>query len=258
MDKKEETTLRSLRFLLILEEIAQIGKPVTPTEVNKALGLPKQTLHRMFTTLEDVGFLQREIDGRSYSPGARMRSLAIKTISSTRIRSARLAIMQKLSDRVKETVNLAIPDRDCMIYLDRIESDWPLRIQLPIGTKVPFHCTATGKLYLSTLTKQRLESLLNNLNFESHTSKTIIDPDALKAEIRTIKKQGFASDHEEFVDGMIALAVPIFDETKRMTAALSFHAPTQRMDMSMAKEHLDDLKNAAHELSILIQNNDET
>lgn len=130
----------SMRHLLILEEVARIGVPVTPTEINRSIGLPKQTLHRIFASLEEEGFLQRDYDGRSYSPGHRFRTMAMGVISSTRVRTARLAVMKALSQKIGETVNLVIPGRHAMIYLDRVETDWPLRVQLPIGRRFP--CTA--------------------------------------------------------------------------------------------------------------------
>ena len=245
-------SLRSFRLLLILEEVAKAGAPATPTEINRSIGLPKQTLHRMFASLEAQGFLQREHDGRSYGPGPRMRAMAINTISSPGSRAARLAIMSSLAADVGETCNLSIPDSNAMIYADRIETEWPLRIRLPIGTKVPLHCTASGKLYLSTLPRAQLDRILENTKLDKRTSRTLTDKKALAAEIDRIRKNGFSEDNEEFIDGMIALAVPINDRTGRFVSALAFHAPTPRMPISSAHEHLDRLRNAAAELAELL------
>ncbi|MEM7507735.1 MAG: IclR family transcriptional regulator [Pseudomonadota bacterium] len=239
-------------MLLILEEIARLGVPTTPTEINRSLDLPKPTLHRLFTSLEDEGFLQREHDGRSYSPGPRMRLMATGIISSTRIRSARLAVMNRLAKQIGETCNLAIADRSEMIYLDRVETEWPLRIQLPIGTRVPFHCTASGKLYLSTFSDARLDRMLANLPLEQKTERTLTDKAALLANIEQIRERGHSEDNEEFIEGMIALAVPINDAHGRMVSTLAFHAPTPRMPIDLAYSHLDSLKDAASELSRLL------
>jgi len=250
--ERPETSLRSLRLLLILEEVAKIGVPATPTEINRSIGLPKQTLHRMFASLEAQGFLQREHDGRSYSPGLRMRSMAINTISSPGSRAARLAIMSRLAADIGETCNLSIPDQNAMIYADRVETEWPLRIQLPIGTKVPLHCTASGKLYLSTLPSTQLDRILSNTKLEKRTSKTLTDQEALSVEIDRIRAKGFSEDNEEFMEGMIALAVPINDQQGRFLSALAFHAPTPRMPFAAAHQHLDRLRDAANELAKLL------
>jgi len=250
-----ETVPRSIRLLLILEEIARVGTPATPTEINRTIGLPKQTLHRQFAQLENAGFLQREHDGRSYSPGHRMRDMAYGVISSTRVRSARLAVMSKLAEEIGETCNLAIPERDAMIYLDRVETKWPMRIQFPVGTKVPFHCTASGKLYLSSLPRVRLERLLRNTPLERKAKNTITSRTKLLAEIGRIRELGYSQDNEEFVDAMIALAVPIKDANGRLVSTLAFHAPTPRMSMDIAHTHLDRLREAADELTQLLTEN---
>ncbi|MEM7641854.1 MAG: IclR family transcriptional regulator [Pseudomonadota bacterium] len=252
-DSPRDTIPTNLRLLLVLEEVAKAGVPVTPTEVNTALDLPKPTIHRLFATLEEEGFLQRDIDGRAYSPGPRMRRLASGILSSLRIRTARQAILRRLSREIGETCNIALPDRDAMIYLERVETEWPLRIQLPQGTRVPFHCTASGKMYLSSLAASHLERYLNAADLRKHTANTITDRDALRAEIETVKGQRYSQDREEFMQDMIALAVPILDPHGRLMATLSFHAPTQRFDAAASLDHLDALRLASSELSQLVQ-----
>lgn len=254
MDLQTSDTIpTNLRLLLVLEEVARVGVPVTPTEVNTQLGLPKPTIHRLFSTLEDEGFLQRDIDGRAYSPGRRLRGMATGVLSSLRIRAARLAVLRKLSERIGETCNIALPDRDSMIYLERVETEWPLRIQLPVGTTVPFYCTASGKMYLSTLPKTHLSRYAASEKLRGNTPNTITQPDALIKEVATVRRQGYAIDTEEFMDGMIAIAVPIIDGNDRLVATLSFHAPTVRFSIDKAMEFLPDLHAAAADLSSLLR-----
>lgn len=242
----------NLRLLMVIEQIAKAGVPVTPTEVNAEIGLPKPTIHRLFATLEEEGFLQRDMDGRTYSPGPRLRALAGGILSSLRIRAARLAILERLSREIGETCNISLPDRDAMRYLERVETEWPLRIQLPIGTRVPFYCTASGKMYLGSLARNHLDRLLAATDLVPRTPNTITDRDALRAEIAEIRRQGYALDREEFMADMIALAVPIPDVNGRLMATLSFHAPTQRFDIEKALACLAPLRAAAADLSKLV------
>ncbi|MEM8878743.1 MAG: IclR family transcriptional regulator [Pseudomonadota bacterium] len=240
-----------LRTLLVLEELAQAGSPITPTEVNNSLGLPKATIHRLFSTLEDEGFLIREIDGRAYSPGHRLRKLSVNVLSSLRVRTARLAVLTALAEDIGETCNIALPDREAMIYLERVETKWPLRIQLPIGTHVPFYCTASGKMYLSTLSKSFLDRYINAVRLTANTSHTITDRQALRDEIELTRQRGHAEDNEEFMDGMIAIAMPVLDDQQRLLATVSFHAPTVRLSLDEARKFADRLREAAHELTEL-------
>ncbi|NNG04823.1 MAG: helix-turn-helix domain-containing protein, partial [Inquilinus sp.] len=166
-ERKSETIPTNMRLPLVLEAVARAGVPVTPTEVNAQIGLPKPTIHRLFATLEAEGFLQRELDGRSYTAGRRLRKLSTNVLTSLRVRTARLAVLNALAEEVGETCNIAVPDRETMTYLDRVETKWPLRIQLPIGSHVPFYCTASGKMYLSTLNNAHLQRYLGAAKLEA-------------------------------------------------------------------------------------------
>lgn len=181
-----------------------------------------------------------------------MRLLSINTLSSERVRTVRLAILKSLAVAVGETCNLAIPERDGMFYLDRVETHWPLRIQLPVGTQVPFHCTASGKMYLSTLRPDYLERFLRNYTLERQTDKTITDPRKLQAELDTTRERGYATDDEEFMVGMTAIAVPILDNRGRLLSTLSIHAPEQRSHVPDLIAYLPPLQLAATELAAIV------
>jgi len=252
LQKSKETQIpTNLRLLLVVEEIAKAGTPLKPMQLSAALGLPKPTIHRLLQTAEAEGFLQRDLDGRSYGPGLRLRQIAVHTMSSERLRTGRLAILKAVAEEIGETCNLATPDREGMTYLDRVETKWPLRIQLPIGTQVPFHCTASGKMYLSTLRDSTLEAVLNSRSLEGLTEKTIITSDALRAELAETRKRGYSQDDEEFMLGMTAVAVPVIDSTGRLIATLSVHAPGQRHSIADLIQFLPNLKDAAGKLSDL-------
>lgn len=251
-DDETQNIPTNLRLLIVLEELAEVGVPITPTEVNAKLKLPKPTVHRLFHTLEQEGFLQRDIDGRSYSPGRRLRKLSVNVLSSLRVRTVRLTILKELAATVGETCNIATPDRDAMVYLDRVETKWPLRIQLPVGTSVPFHCTASGKLYLSSLQPNHFEKFLKSVNLDARSNKTITQPEILKSEITAIRERGYATDDQEFMEGMVAIAVPIYDDMGRLLSTLSAHAPIQRVSLLDLKGHLPLMNAAASELSELL------
>lgn len=242
----------NLRLLVLMEEVARAGVPVLPSELGKKLGLPKPTVHRLLQTAEDEGFLQRSLDGRSYGPGHRMRKLASNTLSSQRVRTERLRIMRDLAKDLGETCNLAAPGRDGMVYLDRVETHWPLRIQLPIGTQVPFHCTASGKMYLSTLTPKALDRFLDAVPLTPHTPNSITDAERLRQVMQDTAARGYSTDDEEFMDGMAALAVPVRDDQGRLLTTLSIHAPKQRHTLDSLTAGLPALRSAADRLEQLL------
>lgn len=210
--------------------------------------LPKPTIHRLIQTLEEDGWLVRDLGGRGYVPGHRLRRMAANTLSGPSLRRERMAVLQRLAETVGETCNLAMPVGDMMVYVDRVETHWPLRIQLAIGSKVPLYCTASGKTHLSTLPPQQLKRLLKRLDLVPRTSHSIIDRGVLLDEITKVRERGFATDNQELFEGMIALAVPILDDKGRSFGTVSFHAPRQRMSVCDALEYLPDLRRTAVEL----------
>lgn len=241
----------NLRLLMVMEEVARRGVAVKPSDLIDALGLPKPTVHRLLQTAEAEGFLQRDLDGRSYGPGRRLRALAVSTMSAEHLRTARLTILRGVAEQIGETCNLATPDREGMTYLDRVETEWPLRIQLPIGTQVPFHCTASGKMYLSTLRPNILRSILATRPLERHTDATLTDIDKLRAELDLTRERGYSTDNEEFMDGMTALAVPVLDGQGKLLATLSAHAPMQRRTLAELADYLPALRKGAADLTAL-------
>ncbi|TFL18313.1 IclR family transcriptional regulator [Jannaschia formosa] len=249
---RSDTIPTNLRLLLVLEQVARAGAPVTPTEVNAELGLPKPTIHRLFATLLEEGFLQRDLGGRAFMPGPRLRRMSGAILSSSPIRSARRAILKRLSADLGETCNIALPDGDSMVYLERVETEWPLRIQLPPGTRVPLYCTASGKMYLSTLSPRTLDAYLRTTDLARRTSQTYATPESLRAALDAIRARGYSEDRGEFMDDMIAVAVPVSDVGGRLLATLSVHAPTSRMTLDDARACLPQLTAAAADLSALV------
>lgn len=242
----------NLRLLYLIEQIAREGAPMAPSALSTALGLPKPTIHRLLATAEDEGFLQRDLDGRSYGPGARMRKMSANTLSSQRVRTERLFVLKRLAESVGETCNLAAPGRYGMVYLDRVETHWPLRIQLPVGTQVPFHCTASGKMYLSSLRSDKLQRLLQSMPLEKMTERSIVDPEQLLAEVTKTRVRGYATDDQEFMDGMSAIAVPICDDRARLLTTLSIHAPVQRNNLNDLIQMVDSLNEGAQSLEMIV------
>ena len=243
----------NLRLLLLIEEVAKKGEPVSPAALSEALDLPKATIHRLLTTAETEGYLQRDVDGRSYGPGQRLRALAANTMSSQRVRAERLLVMRKLAEDIGETCNLAAPERFGMVYLDRVETKWPLRIQLPVGTHVPFHCTASGKLYLSSLRSDKLERLLDGLELKRFTDRTFTTAQALLKELADIRARGYSTDNEEFMEGMAAVAAPIRDSQNRFLTAIAIHAPVQRLGIKDLLDALPLVQQAARQLEVVVR-----
>lgn len=248
-DDSGEKGSRSLRSLDVLESVIRHGGVASTGDIMAASGLPKATVHRICTLLEREGYLRRDAVGRGFVTGYRLDRLAFGVLSGPGHRRLTHAILERLAAEVRETCNLNVPDGGTMLYIDRVEAEWPLRLQLPVGTRVPLHCTASGKLYLSTLPQAELRMLLKTLKLERHTQKTCTDPADLERILATVRAEGIGTDDEEFLDGMTAAAVPVVDEEGRLCAVLAVHAPSMRMSLADARSHVPALRRAASELA---------
>ncbi|MEP5760672.1 MAG: IclR family transcriptional regulator [Litoreibacter sp.] len=239
----------NLRMLLIMEVVGTSTEPMLPVEIGRAVGLSKQTVHRLCNTLLDQGFLVRAEHQKGLRPGRRMRLLSSGVLHASAAHVTRHQVLAGLAADVGETVNFAVPEDRGMTYQDRVESDWPFRIQLPVGTHVPFHCTASGKTYLASLPKAERTRLVKVMQLKDATPNTITDADELLAELHEISRSGYALDREEFIEGLVALAVPVLDGANRYCASIAFHAPCQRMSIENAIRHKDRMVAASKSLT---------
>ena len=165
---------------------------------------------------------------------------------------ARHQVLQSVAAEVGETVNFVVPEDQGMSYKDRVETNWAFRIQLPIGTHVPFHCTASGKTFLASLPAAERRRLVNVMHLEALTPKTITRPEALFDELKTISRKGYAIDNEEFIEGMVAIAVPVLDKSGRYFASLAFHGPLQRLSLEELVSRAPMMHEAAQRLTEVI------
>lgn len=250
--KRPALVAPSLRSLQILQLVAEQSVPQTASEINATLGLPKATIHRMVGALEKEGYLARDLDGRRYLPGPQLRDMMLGVMRAGSYLAPRREVLARLNEAIGETCNLSIYDVDAMIYLDRVETRWPLRIALKVGSRVPLHATAAGKVALAFMGGADFNTYLSKARLQRHTPATITDPAALRAEIARVREQGHSCDAEEFVPGMIAVAVPVTDGTGRLYATLSFHAPLQRLTLEKGLTHLPTLQAAAKDLGGLL------
>lgn len=252
MPNSEDRIATNMRTLLILEVIGRSGEPMTPTEINLSIGLPKQTIHRLCATLVEEGFLVYEPNGKRLRAARRARMLGAGLLHSSRDHILRRQILVDLAIKTGETINYVVPEDDGMSYLDRVETGWAFRVQLPIGSNVPFHCTASGKTFLASLDTRKRRAFAHGLALERKTPRTITDPNALLKELAAVSKAGFAIDNEEFMEGMVAIAVPVTDEAGRFVAAIACHGPNVRLSLDTLQGFLGEFNRAVDRMHAVL------
>lgn len=240
------TTLQ--RGLLLLEAIATTPHGTSAADLERRLEIPKPTLHRLLKQLEEQEFVIRDPEGRHLLPGKRLQRIAMGVLSNERLKAPRRILLKRLADEVGETCNLTLLDGHEVMYYERVETNWPVRIQLPPGSRLPIHCTASGKLFLALMPPHQRRSLLQLLPLEAHTPYTATKADDLESRLEVIADQELSTDDEEFIQGMVAVAVPVYDQAGRIQASLAIHAPRLRHSIDSLKEWVPLMRRIATEL----------
>lgn len=239
----------TLRLFALLEVIAEKDQFFSLQSLVEETGLPKPTLHRMLQQLESAGMLQREGDGRHYSTGMRLRRMAENLLLNNTVHGARHAVLRRLVEEVGESCNITALSGGEVLYLDRVETPAPLRFYLHPGSRVPAHCSASGKLFLAQMAPSQRRRLLEHAPLQKYTPRTIMDAAALEREIERVREDGYALDDEEFLPGLFCVAVLVPRPGGRSNIGIAIQAPVMRVSRDSLPQLLPALRRAADDLS---------
>ena len=242
-------TSSTLKAIGVLEVLVRAGRAVTLSELIQATELPKPTLHRTLTLFEEAGWLMREPGGRAYVIGERLSRFGLDILRNEAAATQRRIVLRGVVSEIGESCNLAVLYKGALIYLDRVEAPWPLRLQLPVGgVAMPPHCCASGKLLLAFLPPPERARLLELMTLESFTARTITDRQVLAGELERIVAAGYAVDNEEYVLGVACVAVPVRRTDGEVIASIAVQGATARLPLMRAIEFVPRLQAAAQAL----------
>jgi len=253
MDESAKSSATS-KAISVLEALASVGRPITATEIGLIVGQNRQTVHRVLTHLEELSLVQRDVNVERYRLGTRFGNLAVTGLSTLAHHSEAHRILLELVGDVRETSNIGALQGFEVIYLDRVECDWPLRMHLKVGSRVDAYCTAIGKLLLASLPDERLQDYFAQVSLTRLTPNTITTPKRLTAELARIREQGFSVNNQEDHVGLLAVAVPLYASNGNVAAGLALHGPDARLPLRRALNIVPRLNQAASELSRILFN----
>jgi IclR family acetate operon transcriptional repressor len=245
-ETKRERGSTIQRILETTEFISQHDGQYNTDQVIKKLDYPPVSANKLFADMKSAGFLQKSILGR-LTLGKEFRDLAHAALSHKHFKDKRMMLLNSLSEIIGETCGISLPSGANMIYFERAQTNWPLQIHLPPGSHVPMTATASGKLYLSELPSSAQQTILQNIGLERFTRNTIVDMGDLLKDLQTIKVQKYATDNEEFIEGMSTIAVPIKNDQMAF-GYLFCHAPSFRKPLNELLEHLPAMNATAEKI----------
>ncbi|UXU89747.1 DNA-binding transcriptional regulator KdgR [Burkholderia sp. S-53] len=198
------------------------------SELSQQLGMSKTTVHRFLQTLKTLGYVAQEGETDRYRLTIRLFELGSKALESVDlVREADLE-MRRIGQLTREAVHLGAFDEDAIIYIHKIDADYGLRMQSRIGRRNPLYSTAIGKVLLAWMSPDEARAVLAGIEFRKSTAKTLSSADAVMSILPHVRQQGYGEDNEEQEDGLMCLAVPVFDRFGRVIAGLSISFPTMR------------------------------
>ncbi len=242
-----------IRAARILAAVARGEDPVSLAALSQAVQLPKTTVYRLAGLLEQAGLIDKDPLTHRYAIAPGFDSLALTALRAAPIHRSRKVLLQRLSERLGETINLGTLSGGEVIYLERVESAWPLRMAFEPGSRVPIHCTAIGKLLLAFAPPRVREQLLAATPLRQYTRNTITTVERLLEQLRVIGERGYSEDDEEFLAGVCCLAVPVRNGAGKVIAGLAVSAPSARFPLERAREHLPDLKALAERMGAYLE-----
>lgn len=235
----------AVRAFRVLDVVARDPQGCGIAALTAALDLPKQTVHRLVVQLQSAGLVIRDPRSRRVQLANRVEAFALNTLMNGPARAERHAILSRLVDSVGETCNLATLVGTDVVYLDRVETSWPLRMMLAPGSHVPLHATSSGKLLLSLLPRARRDRLVAQLNLRSFTESTIVDAASLERELTETRRRRIGINRAEHLRGMNGVAVPVMVSAQRACAAVAIQAPEGRASLDDLLAHVPAMRRAA-------------
>ncbi|MBL8589335.1 MAG: SMP-30/gluconolactonase/LRE family protein [Methylobacteriaceae bacterium] len=235
--------------LYLLDVIGERETPPRFTDLQIATGLPKGTLARMLGALTAFRLIRHEPSDNTYRLGPRLFELAHRVWDTFDLRGAAAPLLERLALEQRETAALTAADDDQIVYIDQRSQGGPFAFRIEIGRRAPLHCSAPGKALLAFAPPHEQRATLDRLKLERHTPATLVERDALVAELALSRARGYALSRGEHVDGVSSVAAPVFDHTGKAIAALGLFGPTSRMPIDRLHVLGRDLMEAARRIS---------
>lgn len=242
-----------LRAIQILECFTDGETEWTLKALVEHLGLPTTTVFRQVSTLTSRQYLVQDPVRKSYQVGPRLMMLASAIMGHSDLRRLARPELERLSDTVRETINLSLLIEHDIFYLDKVETHRSIVCNTRVGSRAPAYATSSGKILLSEQSESYIEEYCAWMrrNARSLTANTITDPERLRGELIQAKLRGFAVDREEIEAGLICVGAAIYDINHRAVAAVSISGPNYRMQTDW-ETMVQEVRRAAEKISCLL------
>ncbi|MCL1991749.1 MAG: IclR family transcriptional regulator [Spirochaetes bacterium] len=241
------------RCLKILDLIALSDSPLSINDVCAALSINVNMAFRMLSTMVQAGYIVKDEKTGLYSNSLKTLQLSRNALLSLNIRKYAMPYLELLWNQYPKTnINLALLYEGDVLVIDRLDSLNTPRTYFTPGKTSPFHCTALGKILTCEMDEAELDKLIARKGLKAFTSKTITDPQALKAELAKTRSEQLARDREEYLPNDNCNAAPVRNQEGKIIAAVSLTAFESYMTIEEIEETTPALRNTARRISFMV------
>jgi DNA-binding IclR family transcriptional regulator len=217
------------RALILLRYIVDHPEGLSIREVSREYGYSPATVQKLVSALNNQDFITQDQATERYHLGPEVVRLGLTAVERLEVRQVARPFLSTLSNETEETVFLAIARGDHVIYIDKVVSDRLIRMDAPLGVNRPFNCTSVGKVLLSGMPPDKVAELAVQGVFEHRTENSIVEIDAIQAELEQVHQRGWVLDNEEYALGAYCIGAPVYNHEGQIIAALTVSGPAERI-----------------------------
>jgi IclR family KDG regulon transcriptional repressor len=235
---------RALDILLCFTDSTDLGL----SEISSRLSLHKSTVHRLLATLENKGFLIRDVQTEKYRLGFRVWELSANLTHNDDPATVLLPEMERLRDLVEETISLYVRDGHERIRIQAVQSRQPIRRVAPIGARMPLTVGASSKVLVAYAEPYVANEVLNDPNWPDFVSR-----ESYAEQLEQIRLHGFATSVEERELGTAAVAAPIFNRNGQIVASIAASGPSNRLTQEKMSQYAPYIMEAAYRMGKMMK-----
>jgi DNA-binding IclR family transcriptional regulator len=221
------------RTLDLMELLSKHPEGLSLAALADQLSMPKNAAYRIATTLMLRGYAERDDAAKSYRLSRRLLGLGHAAIGGESLAQAAGPVLKSLRDVTSETSLLGTLSGTQGIVLDQVVSTHPVKVVVEIGHAFPLHTAAPAKAMLAFLSGEKQDDLIRSITFKKHTKHTITSAKKYRAELMTVRKEGYALDQGEESETYVCAAAPVFGNRGEVIAAIWISGPSDRLPLAM-------------------------
>jgi IclR family transcriptional regulator, pca regulon regulatory protein len=224
------------RGLLVLKTVSEIGPGTTLARIATESGLSRAAVRRLVLTLEHLGYLAT--NGRGYLLTPRVLELGYGFLGAQTLTDLAQPQMEQLAHSIRESCSMAVLDGQNIVYVARVAVRKVMTVALAVGARLPAYCTSMGRVLVSGLAPEELDTWFGQCRPVRLTDRTVTEVDRLRSIVSGVRRDGYAWVEQELETGLCSLAVPLHDTEGKVVAALNTGMPFHAAARARARSEL--------------------